>query len=66
MANATIRPATLEDKRAVLAINDNVFGGRDYLPALYDHLVGSPSSKMFVFLQDDKIVSKCTLYSFVI
>ena len=62
----TMRPATLEDKQAVVAINDNVFDGRDYLPALYDSLVGSPSTKMLVCLHDDKIVSKCNLWGYII
>ena len=57
LADVAIREATLEDKAAVLAINDNVADGRDYLPALYDFYIASPNARMFVLLLKDEIVS---------
>ena len=56
-SDITIRKATLADREAVLAINDNVFDGRDYLPALYDSMINSPNTQMFVLLLKDKTVS---------
>ena len=53
----TTREATLEDKTAVLTINDNVADGRDYLPALYDGYITSSNSHMFVLLYEGNIVS---------
>ena len=57
MIDVVIRKATLADREAVLAINDNVFGGRDYLPALYDSIITAPNNHMFVLLLRDKIVA---------
>ena len=57
MENFVIRNAVLEDREAVLAINKDAFGGRDYLPALYDRLLTSPNTKMFVLLLNNEIVS---------
>ena len=52
-----MRRATPDDKLEVLAINDNVYGGRDYLPALYDSFMSSSNMEPFVLLIDGKIVS---------
>ena len=56
MEKITIRRATPEDKDAVLRINDNVFGGRDYLPAYYDHFLTAPDMFPAVMLYEKQIV----------
>lgn len=57
LTDVTVREATYADKAAVLAINDNIADGRDYLPALYDFYNASPNAKMFVLSLKDKIVA---------
>ena len=52
-----IREATAADKEAVLNIRDDVYGGRDYLPAFYDNFMTSPLTTSFVVLYKGKIVS---------
>ena len=52
-----MRRATPDDKLEVLALNDNVYGGRDYLPALYDSFMSSSNMDPFVLLINGKIVS---------
>ena len=56
MDKVAIRQARLEDREAVLKINGNVFDGRDYLPAYYDHFCKSPDIEAPVLLYDGKIV----------
>ena len=56
LKDVTIRRATLDDKQAVLAINENVAAGRDYLPAFYDRYITSPNSQWSVLLYKGKIV----------
>ena len=55
--DVAVRQATLDDKAAVLAINEDIADGRDYLPALYDYHITSPNAQMFVLLLKDEIVS---------
>ena len=57
MENVKIRRATPEDKTAVLRINRDVYEGRDYLPAYYDHFLSSPTMFPAVALHRDTIVS---------
>ena len=57
LGDVAVRQATLDDKAAVLAINEDIADGRDYLPALYDYCITSPNAQMFVLLLKDKIVS---------
>ena len=59
ISDVTIRKATLDDKAAVLSINENVAAGRDYLPTLYDYYIASPTAQMFVLLLRGTIVSRC-------
>ena len=56
LKDVTIRRATLDDKPAVLAINENVAAGRDYLPTFYDRYITSPNYLWSVLLYKDKIV----------
>ena len=51
-----IREATLDDKEAVLGIDDNVYEGSDYLPVYYEHFIGAPNITPFVLLQKENIV----------
>ena len=68
MQDVQIREATTADKKAVLSIRDDVYGGRDYLPAFYDNFMASTFTTGFVFLYKGKIVSsklhKTTLFLF--
>ena len=68
MQDIQIREATTADKKAVLSIRDDVYSGRDYLPAFYDNFMTSPFTTGFVFLYKGKIVSsklhKTTLFLF--
>ena len=57
MENVKIRRATPEDKTAVLRINRDVYEGRDYLPAYYDHFLSSSTMFPAVALHRDTIVS---------
>ena len=63
MDKVAIRQARPEDRDAVLKINDNVFDGRDYLPAYYDHFCKSPDIEAPVLLYDGKIVCHNSLSS---
>ena len=51
-----MRKARPEDKEAVLKMTE-VYNGRDYLPAYYDHFLTSSDMFPAVMLQGDKIVS---------
>ena len=51
-----IREATESDKEAVLKIQENVYGGRDYLPGYYDDFLAAPNITPFVLLDKEKIV----------
>ena len=52
-----MRRATPADKQEVLALNDNVYGGRDYLPVFYDSFMSTSNIGPFVLLLHGKIVS---------
>ena len=57
MDKVTIRRARPEDKETALRINEDVFAGRDYLPAYYDHFLASPDMFPAVMLFENRIVS---------
>ena len=57
MQDIQIREATPADKEAVLNIRDDVYGGRDYLPAFYDNFMTSQFTTSFLVLYKGKIVS---------
>ena len=59
MEYVQVREATPEDKEPVLNIRDDVYGGRDYLPAFYDNFMTSGFTTSFVVLYKGKIVSDC-------
>ena len=54
--NYQTREATKSDKEAVLKIQENVYGGRDYLPDYYDDFLETPNMTPFVLLDKEKIV----------
>ena len=43
-----IRHATLEDYEAVMAINETIFHGADYLPVMYSQIVTDPMTRSYV------------------
>ena len=53
----TIRRATIDDRDAVLKINDNVYGGLDGLPYFYEKYFSSSDIMPAVMLYNNKIVS---------
>ena len=53
----TFRDATEDDYEAVLAINNNVYDGRDYIPDRYHRFLKDPSKYAYVAEKDGKIVS---------
>lgn len=57
-----IREAVLEDKNDVIRIQDNVYGGMDYLPDYYADFMACPNSTSYVAIINGKIVSR--LYNF--
>ena len=62
METYTMRRATPDDKLEVLALNDNVYGGRDYLPVFYDSFMSTSNISPFVLLLHGKIVSSLLAY----
>ena len=64
MDKITFRKATAEDKDAILSIHSNVFEGRDYLPAYFDHFLTCPGSVAAVVMHDGKVVSMISMISF--
>ena len=56
MDELSIRLATLSDKDDVIAINRNVYEGRDYLDAYYEDFIKCPLTTPYVAIIDNKIV----------
>ena len=52
----TIRRARLEDKDAVISSCGDVYGGRDYLFALYTDLVSDPTTYPVVAVVNNAVV----------
>ena len=50
-----VRYATEDDYEAVLAINQNVYGGLDYVPAMYKSFITDPNTRAFI-LEINRIV----------
>ena len=57
MDSIKIRRATLEDRKAVLRINENVYDGQDHLPFSYDELISSQEIMSVVMVSRERIVS---------
>ena len=57
MADVEIRRAVAEDNAAVLAINERILDGMDYLHAFFDRFVSSPVVTPYVAIHDGEIVS---------
>ena len=63
MDKIKIRKARPEDKEAILSIHGNVFEGRDYLPAYFDHFLTFPQTLAAVVLFDGRIVCVYFIFS---
>ncbi|XP_050392957.2 histidine N-acetyltransferase-like [Patella vulgata] len=50
------RRATLDDKEDVLAISDNIYNGRDYLPELYDDVIYDNDKQGYVCEEKGKLL----------
>ena len=62
MDSIKIRRATLEDRKAVLRINENVYDGQDHLPFSYDELISSQEIMSVVMVSRERIVSACSFF----
>ncbi|CAH1790643.1 unnamed protein product [Owenia fusiformis] len=51
------RRATPEDHQGIMDINDNIYEGLDYIPALFPIYVEQPFRHCFVFEKDGKIMA---------
>ena len=51
-----IRYATAEDYKAVMAIDDNIYDGADYLPVFYHDFINDPMTRCYVMEIDDTVV----------
>ena len=56
-SDVRVRNASPEDYHHVLAINSDIYWGRDYLPWRYHAILASPLYKAVVCEQKDTIVS---------
>lgn len=56
-SSVTIHEATIEDKEAVLSINDSLYDGLDYLPYFYETFVKSPYCKCYKAMVQETVVS---------
>ena len=54
----TVRLATERDYEGVMNINRDVYGGMDYLPALYHSYIRNPLRVCAVAVMDGQIVSE--------
>lgn len=54
--NANIRRVSFNDLEAVMAINDDVYEGLDYLPSLFYTFLHSKQHEMYVYERDGKVV----------
>ena len=53
----TVRRATHADYEAVLAINDNIYDGRDYMPTLFHHFIQCKQFVVYVAEMHKAVVS---------
>ena len=51
-----IRQATGQDYEAVMAINDHVSEGADYLPIIYNDFINDPMTRCYVLEIDNVVV----------
>lgn len=57
-ANATIRRVNFSDLEAIMAINDDIYEGLDYMPILFYTFLHSKQHEMYVYEEDGKLVRK--------
>lgn len=55
--NENIRRVSFNDLEAVMAINDDVYEGLDYLPSLFYTFLHSKQHEMYVYERDGKVIS---------
>ena len=60
-----IRPATMEDRDQIMAIDPTVWSGHDYLIHGFYTIMHDPSIFIYVTLVDDEIVSTFLIYIFI-
>ncbi len=60
-----MRRATFDDLNAIMDINDDIYDGLDYMPALFYTFMQSKLHVMYVYEEDGKLVS-LTLTSFIL
>ena len=51
-----IRYATLDDYDAVMAINETIFQGADYLPEMYTEFITDPTTRCYVLEINNAVV----------
>ena len=67
----TVRPATLRDYDAIVAVSEGVYDGNDYLVTHYHQFYHNPNSNMFVAEHKGKVVCsrwkqcKCISVSYI-
>ena len=54
-----IRYSTVEDFEAVMAIDEHVFEGADYLPNVYEEFMNDPMTRCYVLEFDNVVVGCC-------
>ena len=52
-----MRRATLTDYDDVMQIDEDIYGGTDYLPSTYHEMVDEPTAHCFIAELDGKVVS---------
>jgi len=60
-----MRRANFDDLDAIMDINDDIYDGLDYMPALFYTFMQSKLHVMYVYEEDGKLVS-LTLTSFIL
>ena len=61
----SMRRANFDDLDAIMDINDDIYDGLDYMPALFYTFMQSKLHVMYVYEEDGKLVS-LTLTSFIL
>ena len=65
MAGLTVRRATLADQEGILDIDRLLFGGLDYMEAMYTVLLQDPNFRGYVTEADGQIVSAIYAYTII-
>ena len=57
-----MRYATVEDYDAVMAINENILDGADYLPAVFNDFINDPMTRCYVLEINNIVVCWCIIF----